>query len=128
MPYQETTNNILVTAHPEFMEEQSNIESQVYAFAYTITIENIGSATVQLLRRHWFVYSGGEPLTEVKGEGVVGEKPILEPGEKFEYTSGSVINEKVGSMKGSYTFTDQAGHTFEVQIPQFELIYPALIH
>lgn len=124
----ETTNNVRVTVFPEFLEDHSEPGKNSYAFAYTVTIENIGDNTVQLLRRTWIVNSGGAEFLQVKGDGVVGEQPVLEANDGFRYSSGTVIKDPVGSMHGYYTFRSEDGTYFEVIIPRFDLIYPHLLH
>ena len=122
------TNGIRVTVQPEFLEKQSEPDNGSYAFSYTVTIENLSDDTVQLLRRHWCVNSGGAEFLEVKGDGVIGEQPVLESQNGFRYTSGTVIKDPVGSMHGKYTFQTKGGESFEVEIPRFDLIYPHLVH
>lgn len=124
----ETTRDIRVTVMPEFLEDHSDPDRNVYAFAYTVTIENLSPATVQLISRHWIVNSGGAEYTQVKGDGVVGEQPVLEANDGFRYTSGTVIKDPVGSMQGTYTFTGSEGSQFNVTIPRFDLLYPHLLH
>ncbi len=133
--YSETSNDVNITVHPEFLEIQSSPTEGVYAFAYTVSIENVGDTTIQLLQRHWFVYSAGAMYTEVRGEGVVGEQPIIRSGDVYQYSSGSVIKDPVGSMHGLYTFrildsnsTDNDENIFEATIPHFDLYCPVLIH
>lgn len=126
--FSETTRGIRVTVTPEFLEDHSDPNRNVYAFAYTVTIENLSSHTVQLLSRHWIVNSGGAEYTQVKGEGVVGEQPVLEANDGFRYTSGTVIKDPVGSMHGTYTFSGTEGSQFKVTIPRFDLLYPHLLH
>jgi len=113
---------------PAALEEQSNPTANQFSFAYTITLENLGSSTVQLLERHWLVFSAGKQSSEVVGPGVVGVQPVLEQGQSFQYTSGAVIRDPIGSMRGSYTFRNEHGEFFQVQIPEFDLVYPLVIH
>ncbi|MCO6430610.1 MAG: Co2+/Mg2+ efflux protein ApaG [Deltaproteobacteria bacterium] len=126
--YSETTQSIRISVLPEHLEDNSDPLNDVYAFAYTITIENLGEHTVQLLERHWIITSGGVQIAEVIGPGVVGAQPVLEPGQTFEYSSGAVIHDPVGAMHGNYTFRNHAGQYFDVTIPRFELAYPVYIH
>lgn len=126
--YSKTTRQISVSVSPAYIEEQSSPEEGVYAFSYTIQIENLGEETVQLLERHWIINSGGHPFDEVVGDGVVGMQPILEQGQKFEYTSGAVIEDPVGSMHGTYTMRGGNGKFFEIDIPQFELVCPSQVN
>ena len=128
LSYSETTNEVRITAYPQYLEGESAPPRSIYSFAYTITIENHGKELVQLLSRHWQISSGGLPYSEVRGDGVVGQQPYLKPGEGFQYTSGAVIKDPVGSMQGEYSFINSSGELFEVSIPRFDLIYPHLIH
>lgn len=120
--YSATTNDIHITALPRYLAEESEPARHVYAFAYTIQIENTSEDLVQLLSRHWLIFSGGVQYAEVRGDGVVGEQPFLQPGETFQYTSSCVLNEPVGAMRGEYTFISSQGGLFEVEIPRFDLI------
>lgn len=126
--YSETTNDIKISVLPNHVEESSNPTESVFAFSYTIRIENVGPKTVQLLERHWVIMSGGAQLAEVVGPGVVGEQPVLEAGQSYEYTSGAVIHDPVGSMHGEYTFRAVSGEFFQVNIPKFDLLYPLVVH
>ncbi|MBL7661433.1 Co2+/Mg2+ efflux protein ApaG [bacterium] len=126
--YSLTTNDIRITVFPQFVPNQSDPSRHEYAYAYTVRIENVSKETVQLMRRHWFVFSGGVLYTEVQGDGVVGEQPVIGPGQGFEYSSGCVIPDPVGSMHGTYTLTTGAGESIDVDIPRFDLIYPELVH
>lgn len=120
--YSEITKDIKVSVTPYFVEAESNPAKGVFAFAYTISIENLGDETVQLIDRHWIVSSGEAPLVEVVGPGVYGEQPLLESGSAVEYTSSAIIEDPAGSMEGSYTFKTETGKYFEVVIPRFELL------
>ena len=102
--YSETTRNIRVSVIPEYLAEHSDPNQGAYAFSYVVKIENLGLETVQLLRRHWVVLSAGSPYTEVRGDGVVGEQPVLGCGDVYQYTSSSVIKDPMGAMFGSYSF------------------------
>lgn len=126
--YSAVTNDIKVSVSSEPLLANSNPVQHVFAFAYTITIENTGQETAQLLERHWIIKSDGIQIAEVVGDGVVGEQPTLKPGESFQYTSGAVVHDPVGSMEGSYTFRAESGRFFEVGIPRFELHFPMMIH
>lgn len=107
------------------IEEQSDPQNNQYAFSYTVTITNSSAQSVQLLERHWIVLSAERQIAEVVGPGVVGLQPVIEPGEQFSYTSGTVIEDPVGSMYGTYTFRSSAGSVFQADIPKFDLLYPA---
>lgn len=128
LAYSETTKDVRITVYPQYLEEESESTKNVYAFAYTITIENHSAERVQLLRRHWIISSGGAQYNEVHGDGVVGEQPLLQPGHAFQYTSGAVIKDPVGSMHGSYTFRIDDGELIDVAIPHFDLLVTTLIH
>lgn len=121
--YSETTRNIEVTVIPSYIEEQSDPSSGVYSFSYKVVLKNLGSEGVELINRHWVVMSNESQIADVKGEGVVGEQPVLEPGEEYSYTSWTTIVDPVGSMHGSYTFCSENGEFFDVAVPRFELIY-----
>jgi ApaG protein len=97
-------------------------------FAYTITIKNVGTVTAQLVSRHWIVTDADNQVQEVKGEGVIGEQPVLRPNESFEYTSGTAIATPVGTMRGSYHMVAEDGVEFEATIPEFTLAMPRVLH
>lgn len=111
-----------------YLPDQSDEEADCYVFAYTITIANIGNVTAQLISRAWVIMNGDGTTQEVRGLGVVGEQPLLKPGDSFEYTSGTVISTPVGSMKGSYQMTTEDGVQFDVDIPEFILSAPRVLH
>ncbi|MDD3352480.1 Co2+/Mg2+ efflux protein ApaG [Zoogloea sp.] len=119
---------IEVRAVAQFIEEQSHIEADRYAFAYRITLLNTGDVTAQLLGRHWIISDAQGHIQEVEGSGVVGQQPVLRPGESFEYTSGCTIATPVGTMKGSYQFVNEDGRPFDVPIPEFTLAMPRILH
>ncbi len=122
----QTTQSISVSVQTAPIEEETRPHDGVFAFAYTVRIENLSEQTVQLLERHWEIESADEKIGDVVGPGVIGMQPILEPGQHFEYTSSTVINDPVGAMKGSYIFSRKEGGFFTVQIPRFSLVYSAL--
>ena len=111
-----------------FLPDRSDPEQGQFAFAYTVTITNTGQIAAQLISRHWQIRDGQGELVEVKGLGVVGHQPLLEPGQSFEYTSGSHLSTPVGSMTGSYFFVAEDGHRFESPIPEFSLAVPRALH
>ncbi|NZA26715.1 Co2+/Mg2+ efflux protein ApaG [Luteimonas sp. SJ-92] len=111
-----------------FLDEESEPESDRYVFAYTIRIRNLGRRPAQLLRRHWIITDGNGKVDEVRGDGVVGQQPRLEPGEQFEYTSGAVLETAVGSMQGSYDMVGDDGTRFDAPIPPFTLSMPHTLH
>jgi ApaG protein len=114
-----------------YLPGHSNPEESYYTFAYTITISNNGDSPVQLLSRHWIITDADNQVQEVRGEGVVGEQPIIAPGKYFRYTSGTTMETAVGFMEGSYTMTaivDGEPAEFEVPIPPFSLHTPNALH
>ncbi len=120
--------NIKVDVKTQYVEEQSHPEQGRYVFAYTITIENRGKLPAQLLRRHWVITDANNRVQEVKGEGVIGEQPLLKPGENFRYTSGTMLETPVGSMRGSYQMIADDGVEFDAEIPAFTLAIPRTLH
>jgi ApaG protein len=122
--YSEVTNSIKISVKPIFMDEQSEPEDFHFVWAYHVCIENQGDDTVQLMRRHWHITDSQGRIHEVQGEGVVGEKPILQPGESFEYTSGTPLATPSGFMVGSYQMVNKAGASFSVSVPAFSLDSP----
>lgn len=121
-------NNIKVDVETRYIEEQSNPEQNYYVFAYTITIQNQGQQTAQLLTRHWVITDSNHKVQEVRGDGVVGEQPILKPGEQFVYTSGTMLETSVGTMKGSYQMESADGSKFDATIEEFVLSTPRILH
>ena len=119
---------ITVQTKVEFVPDQSDIELERYVFAYTITITNTGTAPAQLISRHWLITDALGEVQEVRGLGVVGEQPLLKPGESFEYTSGCVIATPVGTMRGSYQMVAEDGTKFEAPIDDFTLSMPRVLH
>lgn len=121
-------NPISISVTTDYIEDQSRPESGRYAFAYTITITNTGSRPAKLLSRHWIITDADNRVQEVRGEGVVGVQPRLEPGVSFEYTSGTVLETPVGTMEGSYQMVEDDGTEFDAQIPIFTLSAPSTLH
>ena len=119
---------IAVSAVPQYIPDQSDPEKERYVFAYTITIENVGSVPAQLISRHWIITDASDEVQEVRGLGVVGQQPLLKPGEKFEYTSGCQLDTPVGTMRGSFQMTADDGTQFEATIPEFTLAIPRVLH
>ena len=118
--------NIRVTTN--YLEDQSDPASDRYVFSYTINIANVGTVAAQLISRHWIITDADNVTQEVKGLGVVGEQPLLRPGESFEYTSGTAMATPVGTMRGSYQMAAEDGNKFEAEIPQFTLSMPRVLH
>ena len=117
-----------IAVQTRFLADQSDPSANQYAFAYTITIVNTGNVAAQLISRHWIIRDEHDEVVEVKGLGVVGQQPLLGPGERFEYTSGSRIGTPVGSMQGSYFFVAEDGHRFDQPIEAFTLAVPRTLH
>jgi ApaG protein len=122
--YTAITRGITVSVEPTYLEARSSPSNSQYLWAYHVTIENQGHETVQLLSRHWMITNARGELEEVKGPGVVGEQPILKPGESFEYTSGAPLNTPWGLMGGSYRMETEIGERFDIEIPTFSLDSP----
>lgn len=121
-------NKILVEVAPQYIESQSAPDSNRYIFAYTITITNVGITPAKLLTRHWLITDSNGKKQEVKGNGVIGEQPHLNPGETFRYTSGAMIETPVGVMQGKYVMLSDSGDQFKAAIPQFTLSIPRTLH
>lgn len=117
-----------VSINSQYLADQSDPAQRRYVFAYTVTIRNTGSVPAQLISRHWIIEDGEGQVQEVKGLGVVGHQPLLQPGEQFEYTSGSSLTTPVGSMKGDYFCVAEDGTRFDAAIPEFSLSMPRTLH
>ena len=122
--YSETTRGISVTVKPFYLEDQSSPADSHYVWAYQVRIENRGQETVQLRRRHWKITDSHGQVQEVRGPGVVGEQPVLKPGETFRYTSGTTMTTPSGIMTGTYRMVNEKGDVFEAEIPVFSLDSP----
>lgn len=122
--YDKTTRAIRVSVKPTFLEDQSSPDENYYVWAYRVRIENQGGETVQLRDRYWRITDGFGRVQEVRGPGVVGEQPVLRPGERFEYTSGTPLPTPSGIMLGTYRMETTAGESFDVEIPPFSLDSP----
>ncbi len=119
---------IRIEVETTYLDQQSNPDQGRYAFAYSITIRNEGEVSARLLSRHWIITDANGGIQEVRGAGVVGEQPLIRPGEGFRYTSGAVIPTPVGSMRGAYQMVDEAGQHFEAPIAAFTLARPGALH
>lgn len=119
-----TTNGITVRVAPNFLPEQSAPAQGRWFWSYHIRIENEGTQPVQLLTRHWKITDGRGGISHVDGDGVVGEQPVLEPGQSHDYVSGCPLATPTGSMEGAYRFIDEEGNSFLAAIPKFALITP----
>ncbi len=122
--YQKTTHAIQVTVKPSYLDDQSSPIDDHYVWAYQVRIENQGAETVQLLNRYWRITDENGQVHEVRGAGVVGEQPVLRPGDYFEYTSGTPLATPSGIMVGSYQMETADGESFDVAIPAFSLDSP----
>lgn len=119
---------IQIVAQVKQLVEQSDEADNRFVFSYTITLTNNGESTVQLLSRHWVITDANNQVQEVRGQGVVGEQPVLKPGQSFGYTSGTVLSTPVGTMTGSYQMVAEDGTKFDAPIPQFVLSVPRVLH
>lgn len=117
-----------VVPRAAYVPEHSDEQGGRYFFAYTITITNTGNVTAQLISRHWIIMDANDQVQEVRGLGVVGEQPVLKPGESFEYTSSAAIATPVGTMRGTYQMVAEDGAQFEAPIPEFVLTQPRVLH
>ena len=122
------THKIQIAALVRHLAEQSDEAENRFVFSYTITVTNNGQGTVQLLSRHWIITDSNNQVQEVRGQGVVGEQPVIKPGQSFEYTSGTVLSTPVGTMTGSYQLVAEDGTKFDAPIPKFVLSVPRVLH
>lgn len=122
--YAETTRGVRVVVAPRFLPEQSDPQRGRYVWAYAVRIENTGEETVQLISRHWIITDAHNRVEEVRGPGVVGEQPVLKPGESFEYASGCPLGATSGVMRGTYQMVTEKGEAFEAVVPAFSLHLP----
>jgi len=120
--------HIDISVNTAYLEDQSDPSADRYVFAYTITIANVGTVAAQLISRHWVITDAENVVQEVKGLGVVGEQPLLRPGESFEYTSGTAMATPVGTMRGTYQMVAEDGNKFDAEIPTFTLSMPRILH
>ena len=127
-PMQEKKYDITVAARTAFIPDQSDLDSGRYVFAYTITITNTGTLPAQLVSRHWIITDSNNQVQEVRGQGVVGEQPLLRPNESFQYTSGTAIATPVGTMRGTCQMVAEDGMQFDAAIPEFTLSMPRVLH
>lgn len=122
------TPRVCVQVQSVYIESQSAPDEDRYVYAYTITIRNLGRISVQLLGRYWLITNGNGRETEVRGEGVIGEQPHIEPGGEYQYTSGAVLETPMGTMQGHYQMVDSEGENLLVDIPVFRLAIASHIH
>ncbi len=127
---------VRVTSETGFVPQQSEPESKRFVFFYTITIHNDSNQACQLLSRHWVIQDSNRKIEEVYGEGVIGEQPVIQPGESYQYTSGAVLETEIGTMEGRYFMacksdtgkTDNSAEEFEIAVPRFTLSVPRTLH
>jgi ApaG protein len=122
------TYSIDVAVQTHYIADQSAPDDHRYVFAYSIRIANVGRVAARLISRHWIITDANRKIQEVRGDGVVGEQPLLRPGEHFNYTSGAIIETAVGTMRGSYQMVADDGHRFDAPIAQFTLSIPRTVH
>lgn len=120
--------HIEVDVEPAYLDDESEPEEDRFVFSYTVTIRNLGDISARLISRHWIITDANGEEREVRGEGVVGEQPHLEPGRGFRYTSGAMLETPVGSMHGTYELLADDGVTFTAEIPPFTLAGPRTLH
>jgi len=130
MPRMEEINQhgVVIQTQVNYLPDQSDESGSRFVFSYTITITNLGHSSAKLISRHWIITDANNHVQEVRGQGVVGEQPLLKPSQSFEYTSGTVLTTQVGTMRGSYQMQADDGAQFEVEIPQFVLSVPRVLH
>jgi ApaG protein len=121
-------NRIVVEVTPEYLPAQSEPDNHQFTFAYHIAIRNLGDTAAQLISRHWVITDGNAKVKEIQGAGVVGEKPLIAPGQSFRYSSGVVLDTEVGTMEGCYQMVSDHGETFDAPIPAFLLSVPGTVH
>lgn len=119
---------ITVAPEAQYLADQSDEPAGRFVFAYTITLRNTGSVPAQLISRHWIITDANNHIQEVRGLGVVGEQPLLAPGESYKYTSGAAIATPVGTMRGTYQMVAEDGTRFDASIPEFTLSIPRTLH
>ena len=124
----EKRHDIGVDVKSAYLADRSEPARKQYVFAYTITLSNRGNVPAQLISRHWIITDDDGKVQEVRGLGVVGQQPLLQPGETFEYTSGATLATAIGTMRGTYSMVDEDGETFVTPIPEFTLCVPRVLH
>jgi ApaG protein len=119
---------LTVTVHTQYLEDQSDPDNARFVFAYSVTMKNTGTVAAQVISRHWVITDANDHVEEVRGLGVVGYQPLLQPGEQFEYTSGTSLVTPQGTMHGEYFCVAEDGEQFEAKIPEFVLSLPRTLH
>ncbi len=121
-------HGFIIQTQVNFLPDQSDESDNRFVFSYTINITNLGNSIARLISRHWIITDAYNQVQEVHGQGVVGEQPLLKPNQSFEYTSGTVLTTQVGTMRGSYQMQAEDGTLFDIEIPQFVLSVPRVLH
>lgn len=121
-------HGIVIETQVKYLPEQSDEAADRFVFSYTISITNLGTIAARLISRHWVITDAYNHVQEVRGQGVVGEQPMLQPSQSFEYSSGTVLATQVGTMRGSYQMRGEDGSEFDVEIPEFVLSVPRVLH
>lgn len=121
-------SGIVIRVTTQYLKQQSDPGRNSYAFSYTINITNTRSDAVRLISRHWIITDQNNKVEEVRGNGVVGQQPLIQPGQSYQYSSGAVIHTEIGDMKGSYAMQDNNGDMFQAEIPTFILAVPHMLH
>ncbi len=124
----EKQHDIIIQTKVRYLPDQSDEAADRFVFSYTITITNLGQVACRLISRYWLITDAYNHIQEVRGQGVVGEQPMLQRNQSFEYTSGTVLATQVGTMRGSYQMRGDDGSEFEVEIPEFVLSVPRVLH
>ena len=122
------SQGIVIQTQVKYLPDQSDETADRFVFSYTISISNLGQVAARLISRHWVITDAYNHIQEVRGQGVVGEQPMLQPSQSFEYSSGTVLATQVGTMRGSYQMRGEDGSEFEVEIPEFVLSVPRVLH
>ena len=121
-------HEISITVKTQYLADQSDPDNRQFAFAYTVAIKNTGTASIQLIARHWFITDGENDVQEVRGLGVIGQQPLLRAGEQFEYTSWATLPTPAGTMRGEYFCVTEEAQFFQAPIPEFALVMPRTLH
>ena len=121
-------NNISISIDTSYLQQESDPENNKFYFLYTVSIVNKGNIGARLLSRHWIIEDANGKVQDVKGEGVVGDQPYINPGGEYQYTSGTVLETSLGTMKGTYQMINDSENYFDAEIPEFVLTIPRVIH
>ncbi len=121
-------HGFIIQTQVKYLADQSDEAANRFVFSYAISITNLGTVAAQLISRHWVITDAYNHVQEVRGQGVVGEQPLLQPNQSFEYTSGTVLATQVGTMRGSYQMHAVDGSDFDVEVPEFVLSVPRVLH